>query len=103
MHHILSSDDIFSHNRLHWVYKIHWAEVFIITVFIHLFNHLQKFVDEIFTRLSAEDIGRFKCLSKNFYRELSSHGFQMMHAFRSGDSLQKKLLSFKDTSIVVDS
>ncbi|KAJ0432460.1 putative F-box-like domain superfamily protein [Helianthus annuus] len=62
----------------------------------------QVIVDEIFTRLSVEDIGRLKCLSKNFYRELSSHGFQMMYALRSGDSLQKKLLSFKDTSIVVD-
>ncbi|XP_035830016.1 F-box/LRR-repeat/kelch-repeat protein At2g27520-like [Helianthus annuus] len=62
----------------------------------------QVIVDEIFTRLSAEDIGRFKCLSKNFKRELSSHGFQMMHALRGGDSVQKKLLSFKDTSIVVD-
>ena len=76
--------------------------VLIITVFIHLLNHLQKFVDEIFTRLSTEDIGRFKCLSKNFYSELSSHAFQMMHALRRGDSVQKKLLSFKDTSIVID-
>ncbi|KAM0018823.1 hypothetical protein Hdeb2414_s0026g00678511 [Helianthus debilis subsp. tardiflorus] len=62
----------------------------------------QMIVVEIFTRLSAEDIGCSKCLSKNFYRELSSHAFQMMHALRSGDSVQKKLLSFKDTSIVID-
>ncbi|MFS7978723.1 putative F-box-like domain superfamily, oxygen-dependent coproporphyrinogen III oxidase superfamily [Helianthus anomalus] len=62
----------------------------------------QVIVDEIFTRLYAEDIGRFKCLSKNFYSELSSHAFQMMHALRRGDSVQKKLLSFKDTSIVID-
>ncbi|KAM0001861.1 hypothetical protein Hdeb2414_s0018g00537861 [Helianthus debilis subsp. tardiflorus] len=62
----------------------------------------QVIVGEIFTRLFAEDIGRFKCLSKNFYSELSSHAFQMMHALRSGDSVQKKLLSFKDTSIVID-
>ncbi|KAJ0458912.1 putative F-box associated interaction domain, F-box-like domain superfamily [Helianthus annuus] len=62
----------------------------------------QVIVDEIFTRLPAEDIGRLKCLSKNFYRELSSHAFEMMHALRSGDSIQKKLLSFKDTSIVID-
>ncbi|KAJ0736231.1 putative F-box-like domain superfamily protein [Helianthus annuus] len=62
----------------------------------------QIIVDEIFTRLPAEEIGRLKCLSKNFHRELSSHTFEMMHSLRSGDSLQKKLLSFKDTSIVVD-
>ncbi|KAF5774614.1 putative F-box associated interaction domain-containing protein [Helianthus annuus] len=62
----------------------------------------QVIVDEIFTRLPAEAIGRLKCLSKNFHRELSSHAFEMMHSLRSGDSLQKKLLSFKDTLIVVD-
>ncbi|KAJ0682570.1 putative F-box-like domain superfamily protein [Helianthus annuus] len=62
----------------------------------------QVIVDEIFTRLSAEDIGRFKCLSKKFYRELSSHAFQMMHAIRSGDSVENKVPSFKDTSIVID-
>ncbi|KAJ0779914.1 putative F-box associated interaction domain, F-box-like domain superfamily [Helianthus annuus] len=62
----------------------------------------QVIVDEVFSRLSAEDICRFKCLSKNFYTKLSSHAFQMMHALRSGDSVEKKLLSFKDTSIVID-
>ncbi|KAJ0566031.1 putative F-box associated interaction domain, F-box-like domain superfamily [Helianthus annuus] len=65
-------------------------------------NGFQAIVYEIFTRLSAEDIVRFKCLSKNFYSELSSNAFQMMHALRRGDSVQKKLLSFKDTSIVID-
>ncbi|XP_021979425.1 putative F-box protein At5g50220 [Helianthus annuus] len=62
----------------------------------------QMIVDEIFTRLPAKAIGRFKCVSKNFHRELSSHAFEMMHSHRIGNSLQKKLLSFKDTSIVVD-
>ncbi|KAJ0944515.1 putative F-box associated interaction domain, F-box-like domain superfamily [Helianthus annuus] len=62
----------------------------------------QVIVDEVFSRLSAEDICRFKSLSKNFYTELSSHAFQMMHALRVGDSVEKKLLSFKDTSIVID-
>ena len=62
----------------------------------------QVIVNEVFSRLSTEDICRFKSLSKNFYTELSSHAFQMMHALRSGDSVEKKLSSFKDTSIVID-
>ncbi|MFS7998933.1 putative F-box-like domain superfamily protein [Helianthus anomalus] len=62
----------------------------------------QMIVDEIFTRLPAKTFGRFKCVSKNFHGELSSLAFEMMHSRRIRNSLQMKLLSFKDTSIVVD-
>ncbi|MFS7947565.1 hypothetical protein Hanom_Chr06g00549741 [Helianthus anomalus] len=62
----------------------------------------ETILDEIFTRLPAKVIGRFKCLSKFFRNELSTHNFEIMHSRRILSSLQKKLLSLKDNSIVVD-
>ncbi|KAJ0490931.1 hypothetical protein HanHA300_Chr12g0461241 [Helianthus annuus] len=59
-------------------------------------------VDEIFTRLPAKAIGRFKGLSKFYRNELSNDNFEIMHSRRILSSLQKKLLSLKDNSIVVD-
>ncbi|KAJ0717276.1 putative F-box associated interaction domain-containing protein [Helianthus annuus] len=59
-------------------------------------------VEEIFMRLPAKAIGRFKCLSKFFRDELSNNNFEIMHSRRIISSLQKKLLSLKDNTIVVD-
>ncbi|KAJ0796972.1 putative F-box associated interaction domain-containing protein [Helianthus annuus] len=59
-------------------------------------------VNEIFTRLPAKAIGRFKGLSKFYRNELSNDNFEIMHSRRILSSLQKKLLSLKDNSIVVD-
>ncbi|MFS7914914.1 hypothetical protein Hanom_Chr02g00159141 [Helianthus anomalus] len=59
-------------------------------------------VDEIFTTLPAKAIGRFKGLSKFYRNELSNDNFEIMHSRRILSSLQKKLLSLKDNSIVVD-
>ncbi|MFS8020750.1 hypothetical protein Hanom_Chr16g01419361 [Helianthus anomalus] len=59
-------------------------------------------VDEIFTRLPVKAIGRFKGLSKFYRNELSNDNFEIMHSRRILSSLQKKLLSLKDNSIVVD-
>ncbi|KAM0022003.1 putative F-box associated interaction domain-containing protein [Helianthus debilis subsp. tardiflorus] len=59
-------------------------------------------VDEIFTRLPAKAIGRFKGLSKFYHNELSNDNFEIMHSRRILSSLQKKLLPLKDNSIVVD-
>ncbi|KAJ0484440.1 putative F-box associated interaction domain-containing protein [Helianthus annuus] len=63
---------------------------------------VEMIVHEIFTRLPAKAIGRFKCLSKFFRKELSNHNFEIMHSRRILSSLQKKLLSLKDNSIIVD-
>ncbi|KAM0045768.1 hypothetical protein Hdeb2414_s0009g00307861 [Helianthus debilis subsp. tardiflorus] len=59
-------------------------------------------VDEIFMRLPAKAIGRFKCLSKFFRDELSNNNFEITHSSRIITSLQKKLFSLKDNTIVVD-
>ncbi|MFS7915110.1 hypothetical protein Hanom_Chr02g00161471 [Helianthus anomalus] len=59
-------------------------------------------VDEIFMRLPAKAIGRFKCLSKFFRDELSNNNFEITHSRRIISSLQKKLLSLKDNTIIVD-
>ncbi|KAF5780926.1 putative F-box associated interaction domain-containing protein [Helianthus annuus] len=63
---------------------------------------MEMVVDEIFTRLPAKAIDRFKSVSKYFRKELSTHNFELKHSRRTGNSLQKKLLSLKHTSIVID-
>ncbi|MFS7974841.1 putative F-box-like domain superfamily protein [Helianthus anomalus] len=61
----------------------------------------QMIVDEIFTRLPVEAIGRLKCLSKKFHRELSSHAFEMMHSLRSGDSLKRTYSPLKTRQLTL--
>ncbi|MFS7970288.1 hypothetical protein Hanom_Chr09g00819261 [Helianthus anomalus] len=55
-----------------------------------------------FSQRSLQKIVVVSNVFPNFFRELSSHAFEMMHSHRIGNSLQKNLLSFKDTSIIVD-
>ncbi|KAJ0869564.1 putative F-box-like domain superfamily protein [Helianthus annuus] len=58
--------------------------------------------EEILSRLPAKVVYRFKCVSKLWCYELSTPKFAFIHARRVGNSLQKKLLSLKEKSIVVD-
>ncbi|MFS8002199.1 putative F-box domain-containing protein [Helianthus anomalus] len=58
--------------------------------------------EEILSRLPAKVVCRFKCVSKQWCYELSTPKFVFIHARRVGNSIQKKLLSFKENSIVVD-
>ncbi|KAF5805851.1 putative F-box associated interaction domain-containing protein [Helianthus annuus] len=63
---------------------------------------MEMVVDEIFSRLPTKAVDRFKSLSKYFRKELPTHNFELKHSRRAGNSLQKKLLSLKHESIVVD-
>ncbi|KAJ0792337.1 putative F-box associated interaction domain-containing protein [Helianthus annuus] len=63
---------------------------------------MEMVVEEIFSRLPAKAVDRFKILSKYFRKELSTHNFELKHSRRAGNSLKKKLLSLKYESIVVD-
>ncbi|XP_022041169.1 putative F-box protein At3g16210 [Helianthus annuus] len=58
--------------------------------------------EEILSRLPAKVVCRFKCVSKQWCYELSTPKFVFIHARRVGNSIQKKLLSLKENSIVVD-
>ncbi|XP_021991562.1 putative F-box/kelch-repeat protein At1g12870 [Helianthus annuus] len=58
--------------------------------------------EEILSRLPAKAVCRFKCVSKQWCYELSTPKFVFIHTRRVGNSIQKKLLSLKESSIVVD-
>ncbi|KAJ0668400.1 putative F-box domain-containing protein [Helianthus annuus] len=58
--------------------------------------------EEILSRLPAKVVCRFKCVSKQWCYELSTPKFVFIHTRRVVNSIQKKLLSLNENSIVVD-
>ncbi|MFS8028511.1 putative F-box associated interaction domain, F-box-like domain superfamily [Helianthus anomalus] len=58
--------------------------------------------EDILSRLPVKVVCRFKCVSKQWCYELCTPKFVFIHTRRVGNSIQKKLLSFKENSIVVD-
>lgn len=56
---------------------------------------------EIFTRLSAKDVGRLKVLSKRWYFELSSQKFATMHFTRLSMFEKQKFLTNQGSSFAI--
>ncbi|KAF5776778.1 putative F-box domain-containing protein [Helianthus annuus] len=88
-------------------YTITLYSIFFFIYFFRLLGIMELIGDdmifeEILSRLPAKAVCRFKCVSKQWCYELSTPKFVFIHTRRVGNSIQKKLLSLKESSIVVD-